>query len=452
MRTTIQVRIFAFASAILLLALMIGFAAHTSWAVVGQLRNKFSDVPIESFQIADHFHATLATLDYTLFRYIGQDDPKDWEAFLASSKELDTWIDNQRPKLTTDRERKILDQINEVYDLYLKAAKLVGGMNRANPKGIDASVKEFKEVEAQSSRLFGLGYDLSVAHRDSLNRLLAQSQKLLLVLRAVIFLALSALVLFCAWLAVVVYREMIRPLRLQLVESNAIIGRQEKLASLGVLAAGVAHEIRNPLMAIKARLFILQQSSAPGSPEYDDAAIIGREIDRLEKIVREFLQFARPAEPRLARMTARTLIDETVSLLGPPLLAEGITLRAEHVTSTPFQGDAEQLKQVLINLIQNGAQSIGSQGVVSLRATDSHARLGGAARPVVVIEVADTGKGIPPEVQRRLFDPFFTTKAGGTGLGLSTAARIAQKHGGTLEFQTELNHGATFGIVLPADA
>jgi len=449
MRNTIQSRITAFASAIILLAFLIGLAAHTSWVVVGQLRDKFSDVPIESFQIADHFHATLATLDYTLFRYIGQDDPKDWEKFVKDSKALDAWIDDQRPKLTTDREREILDRINAVYDLYLKAANLVGAMNRANPKTIDASVTEFKEVEAQSSRLLRLGYDLSVAHRDSLSRLLTQSQRLLLLLRAVVFLALSALVLFCAGLAVVVYRGMIRPLRLQLVESHAIIERQEKLASLGVLAAGVAHEIRNPLMAIKARLFILQQSSAPGSSEYEDTAIIGKEINRLEKIVREFLLFARPAEPRLTSMTAGDLVNETISLLAPQLAGQNIELRASQITPTPFMGDIEQLKQVLINLIQNGAQSIGAQGRVTLRAFDSQARLDGTTRPVVIIEVADTGKGIPPDVQKRLFDPFFTTKEEGAGLGLSTASRIMEKHHGALEFQTELNHGAIFGMVLP---
>jgi signal transduction histidine kinase len=450
MRTTLQFRVGAFALGIILVAVLVGLAAHTTWGVVNQLRVKFSTDPIESYQIADHFHATLEDLDYTLLRFIVQDDPADWDAFQKRSKELDTWIDDQRPRLTTQRERETLDRINKIYDLYLASAKIVGDLNRANPKAIDASVKEFKEVEAQSQRLSGLGRELSLAHTESLDRLLSQSQRSLLLLRTLIFLALSALVLLCAWLGAVVYREMITPLRLKLVESRAIIERQEKLASLGVLAAGVAHEIRNPLTAIKARLFTLQRSFSKNSPEHEDAATIGREIDRLEKIVRDFLQFARPSEPDLARMTAANFITDVISLLGPQLEGRSVELRAGPITSTEFEGNAPQLKQVLINLIQNGAQSIPSKGTVVLRAFDSAARLGGVSKPVVIIEVTDTGGGIPPEVQKRLFDPFFTTKVEGTGLGLSTAARIMEKHGGAIEFQTQLNRGTTFGMVIPA--
>jgi signal transduction histidine kinase len=450
MRTTLQFRVSAFAMGIVLMAVLVGLAAHTTSGVVKELREKFSTDPIESYQIADHFHATLEDLDYTLLRFIAQDDPSDWDTFLKKSKELDRWIDDQRPKLTTQRERGTLDQINKVYDLYLAAAKIVGDLNRANPKAIDASVKEFKEVEAQSQRLSGLGHELSMAHTESLDRLLAQSQQLLSLLRTLIMLALFALVILCAWLGTVVYREMITPLRLKIIESRAIIERQEKLASLGMLAAGVAHEIRNPLTAIKARLFTLQRSVSNASPEYEDSITIGREIDRLERIVKAFLLFARPAEPKLERMNAQGVIKEAAELLAPSLRAKSIETKVGRITSAEFKGDAGQLKQVLINLTQNGAQSMASGGTVTIRAISSVARLRGVSQPVVIIEVTDTGTGIAAEVQKRLFDPFFTTREEGTGLGLSIAARIIEKHDGALEFQTELNRGTTFGIVLPA--
>jgi len=107
------------------------------------------------------------------------------------------------------------------------------------------------------------------------------------------------------------------------------------------------------------------------------------------------------------------------------------------------------LKQVLINLIQNSADSIGARGRIALRAKRDTTRLTGQDRAVVILEVSDTGKGIPAEIQRRLFDPFFTTKEDGTGLGLAIAARIVEKHSGALEFQTAVNRGTTFGVVLP---
>ncbi|MDO8596192.1 MAG: ATP-binding protein [Sulfuricaulis sp.] len=126
-----------------------------------------------------------------------------------------------------------------------------------------------------------------------------------------------------------------------------------------------------------------------------------------------------------------------------------IKLTVEPVPAVWIRVDPQQMEQVLINLIQNAAESIGRDGAVTLRARTGVARLAGRSRPVLILEVTDTGRGIPPAVLRRLFDPFFTTKETGTGLGLPIAARIVEKHGGMLQYQTELGRGATFGVVLP---
>jgi len=109
------------------------------------------------------------------------------------------------------------------------------------------------------------------------------------------------------------------------------------------------------------------------------------------------------------------------------------------------------LKQVLINLVHNGADAIVGAGTVTLRARAGRASLGGRETDAVILEVIDTGKGIPPEVEKRLFDPFFSTKETGTGLGLPIAARIVERHGGMLQYQTWLGHGTTFGVVLPRE-
>src|SRR5437899_2811702 len=153
-------------------------------------------------------------------------------------------------------------------------------------------------------QLLDLGYKLEDAHREVLEGFLTPSQKSVSLLQRVIFGSLFVLLGLAIWLSVIVYREMIWPLRMQLVESRTIIERQEKLASLGVLAAGVAHEIRNPLTAIKARLFTLQKMLKPDSSESEDAAVIGDEINRLERIVRDVLQFARPGDPKFAVLAA----------------------------------------------------------------------------------------------------------------------------------------------------
>jgi signal transduction histidine kinase len=142
------------------------------------------------------------------------------------------------------------------------------------------------------------------------------------------------------------------------------------------------------------------------------------------------------------------MLREVASLLSPQLEKNAISLKVECPDNAWVRADTQQLKQVLINLIHNAADSIERAGTITLRGrtNSSFTRKGASA---VVVEVADTGKGIPPEVQKRLFDPFFTTKEGGTGLGLPIAARIVEKHGGELRYQTELRRGTTFSIVLP---
>jgi nitrogen-specific signal transduction histidine kinase/CheY-like chemotaxis protein len=262
------------------------------------------------------------------------------------------------------------------------------------------------------------------------------------------------LLILGVWLAKVVYGDMITPLYMKLVESQTIIERQEKLASLGVLAAGVAHEIRNPLTAIKARLFTQQKTLKSGSPEFEDARVIGNEINRLERIVKDVLQFARPAEPSLTTISASAPLREVCDFLAPDLEKRGIVLKVDAVTDARIRADPQQLKQVLINLIQNSAESIERDGTILLRARATSEALRGEVKPVVVLEVIDTGKGIPLEVQKRLFDPFFSTKESGkgTGLGLSTVLGIVKGHNGFINTYSEVGRGTRFTVYLPAAA
>jgi signal transduction histidine kinase len=261
--------------------------------------------------------------------------------------------------------------------------------------------------------------------------------------------ALGVLLLLSCGLATVVYRDLIAPLRVKLVESHALLERQEKLASLGMLAAGVAHEIRNPLTAIKARLFTQQKVLRPGTPEQIDAEVIAHEINRLERIVKDVLLFARPSEPEFVIVPAGEPLRQIEALFAKQFQDANIRLTVEECVEASIRVDLPQLKQVLINLVQNAADSIGQNGSITLRARAENVRHSTGLKAAVVLEVADTGKGISPEVEKRLFDPFFTTKDAGTGLGLPIAARIVEKQGGTLRYQTQVGHGTTFGIVLP---
>jgi signal transduction histidine kinase len=442
MRLGIQFRLFAFGSAIILAALSMGWAAHITWQRFEELTDKLTPSQIESFQTGDHFRATLQELNSRLARFTASKDPEQWRLFRQECADLNGWIDQQRPSLQTAPEVAILNRIDTTYDSYLEAAtNLVSSL--------DASGSTTTKMEGISRNLLSLAYELRDAHRESLTKFLKDSRRSLAIFRQVMFGALLFLMVTLAWLAIMVYREMIMPLRMKLVESTAVIERQEKLASLGMLAAGVAHEIRNPLTAIKAWMYIQNKHLRPGSQEHSDAGIIESEINRLERIVKDVLLFAKPSEPQFAVVSADKVLKEVQTLLAPQLAQMNIKLETEPGTQAPVRVDPQQLKQVLINLIQNGADSIGEDGRVTLRARSDTMRLGDKVKDVVILEVADTGRGIAPEVEKRLFDPFFTTKDTGTGLGLSIAARIVEKHGGALQYKTQVSRGTTFGIVLP---
>lgn len=223
--------------------------------------------------------------------------------------------------------------------------------------------------------------------------------------------------------------------------------QHESLASLGMFAAAMAHEIRNPLTAIKARLFTLQKAVPSDSAAHEDAAFIENEIDRLERIVREFLQYARPAEPSLVPVAPAELLGEVVTFFRPQLGGTGIELELRETATSLVLADPHQIKQVLINLVQNAIESIVDTGRIDLSARDSGRTDG---QRTVILEVADTGSGIPEEFHAPLFDLFFTDKPSGTGLGLPIAQRVISAHGGTLSFHSEVNRGTTFAIELPA--
>lgn len=441
-------RLVAFILAMAGMIVLIAWTGHTSWQRSGELREKLTTVQLQSFQIAEHLQQTIWELNNLVLRYGAYHDTNAWARFQTRSKELDNWIDDERPILSTEKERQLLDLINTRYDDYLAAAHGIETRIQSSPPEATPLIA-FADFEKQTQRILNVGSELAKAHLDSMSTFLADSQQSLTYLRVVLLTSLALLLLAGGGLAVVVYRELIAPLRLKLVESQALLERQEKLASLGLLAAGVAHEIRNPLTAIKAWLFLQQKHLQPGSPEHADTEVIANEVNRLERIVKEVLLLARPSEPHLATVPADEPLRQVQALLMPQLGKANIQLTVQDSVSFPVKIDSQQIQQVLINLIQNAADSIGHDGEVSLRARLDNKRLTDRVAEVIILEVADTGKGIPPEVEKRLFDPFFTTKDAGTGLGLSIAARIVEKHGGALQYQTRPNHGTTFGIVLP---
>ncbi len=449
MHASFKLRLTALVIMILVLGTLIAWAANTTWRLASSLREKLTSVQIESFRIAEEFQASLMSINNALLRFESGRDPADLQSFRNESHKLDTWIDDEIPRLTTKHEQEVLTRINSVFDSYIQDAAPLLDQKR-NPD-VFLTQECLRKIEIDSKLLLALGSELAHSHREAMDSFLSTSNHSIALLQKVTFGSLLILLTLGSWITVMVYREMVAPLRAKIIENEFLIERQEKLASLGVLAAGVAHEIRNPLTAIKARLFTLEQSLGLSSVERNEVTFISQEISRLERIVNAILQFASPADPKRTPLSPSQLLKEVSILLAPELEKRSIAIKLDLQTDVSIQGDFEQLKQVLINLVKNASESITQRGRITLRSRTGVAKLRGTVKQLVFLEVEDTGKGIPPAVQKRLFDPFFTTKEKGTGLGLSISARIVEKHGGAMEYQTHLDHGAIFGIMLPAN-
>src|SRR6266540_222539 len=245
------------------------------------------------------------------------------------------------------------------------------------------------------------------------------------------------------FLLVALYRRLVvEKLRLNLYETKT----ENKLTHLGELAARLAHEIKQPLTAINAWLWTLQKRVTKEMPEHMGTTAIRKEINRLDQVLKDFRNLIQPAAPRLVPLKPALVLREVLELMGPQLKRKGIQLNLESSVEAGFGGDPHQIKQVLINLVNNAAESMEQGGTITLRARKDKMQLNGRPEAVIVVEVEDTGSGIPPEVQQRLFDPFFSTKDQGTGLGLSIAAKIIDAHKGALNFTTALGEGTTFRI------
>jgi signal transduction histidine kinase len=449
MKFNMKFRLAALGLGVGLMAALIVFITLNSQRQVTDLQTRLNNLDLESSGIANQFRDSLHELNNAVIGYGISHDPAVWAACLKQCDELEDSIAEQKIRLRNPSETEILQQMDRSFGDYLKAIRGFHDKIVSSGRQDNAYLSDVTPVREKAQVVFSLSRSLAQAHSQSRDELLAHARHTLFELRMSILVSLGLLLIFGGALAVEIYRDLIAPLRVKLVESQALAERREKLASLGLLAAGVAHEIRTPLTAIKAALYLQKKKFQAGSSERDNVEVVEREILRLERIVNDFIRFARPADPEPAVLNVEDMLVELQSIFTPQLGEANIQLIMEILAPMRIRADGAQIKQVLINLVQNAADSIGEDGKIILRARPDQKRIANIERPVVAIEVTDTGKGISPEVEKRLFDPFFTTKEKGSGLGLTIAAQIVQKHGGELQYQTLVNHGATFGIILP---
>ena len=229
--------------------------------------------------------------------------------------------------------------------------------------------------------------------------------------------------------------------------------RMKRLAALGEFSTGVAHEVRNPLATLKTTVQALARLERDAERSALLASMLN-EIDRMGRAMQDILVFGRPRSPERRDVPLREVLPGLLALTGPEAAQRGVTLAAEGDLDLVAVADPDHLRQILMNLVQNGLQATPAGGRVAIRVSAERGQS-------VVVEVVDTGGGIPPAQLAHVFEPFFTTKAGGTGLGLSISRQLADLNGGGLALESEVGRGTTARVTLrlagrpevdPADA
>ena len=242
------------------------------------------------------------------------------------------------------------------------------------------------------------------------------------------------------------FNQMVKQLRETREEIERLhrtqMSRAEHFATLGEVATGLAHEIRNPLAGIAGVIEIIGRDLPASSPARAVVKDVRQEIARINHIVGDLLQTARPHPPKVRKSDLNTTVEHAVMLGRQQALAKGIEIALRKDPALPeVEHDSDQIHQVLLNLLLNAQQAIDSKGKIEVTV--------GRRGPSAIIEVRDNGRGIAPDHLPNIFRPFYTTKGDGTGLGLSLARRIVEDHQGRIDVTSAVGKGTTFAVVLP---
>lgn len=473
---------------VLLVALLSsGAAMLTAWQV-GELMEGAVKKSLPNVRAAEALQLALLEQQGWVLSYTLEPGKRDWLAQLEARKPpFERWLREAESAVHAPQERDALDKLRRAYYRYDQSRNEVvrlfgeGDVDAARALVMGEASERYEEV-------YSLCKDYNAANMRSIEEANSQAKRqihndtLMVVVSVVLTLFLGGGLLWQF------YAGVLRPLRAMLAEAKGFtqfmagdaipsddepraVGaylrllmsdvadarttltqsrerllHAEKLASVGKLAASVAHEIRNPLTSIKMWLFWLRRSTQPDGEALEAFDTVAREIDRLESVVRNFLEFTRPPNlsPRPCRLAE--LMDAALQLIAHRLSAHKITLqRSAGCESDKVMADPDQFKQVLINLLDNAIDAMPEGGEIRIASQREVDRSG---MPMAVVFVSDSGPGIPADVAARIFEPFFSTKKEGTGLGLCIAANVLARHHGRLALRGGTS-GASFAVYLP---
>jgi len=449
---------------------------------MGNVFTSVINTAVTGLQAAEELETALVR-QKGLTTYYFLDGNPDWLSQLEQLNEsFNAWLKKARDSAQTANERSILNQIESEYLRYIFARDQVVQLYQAGKR--EAGAQRHWTVRKQFFAIQALCDRYREIHKGQIKEAWEKSRAQTRLIKGMTLVALPSVLVLGILLAYILLNQILKPIRMlsmeagevdidsplpremtalrqrvhnlmenvdqtqsELQQSRAHLLQAEKLAMVGKLAAGVAHTIRNPLTSVNMRLFSLERSLDLSQTQQEDFEVIAEEVGHIDNIVQNFLEFARPPKLKMQSISPSEVVDMALQLLRHRLESYGVQVELDRQNCLPqIEGDPEQLKEVLVNLLVNGCEAMGEGGLIVIREEE------GVAEPlgrVVVIRVKDNGPGIPKSVRDKVFQPFFSTKEEGTGLGLSIAHRIVEEHGGWLSLKSKEGEGTTFTITLP---
>ncbi len=481
-RLSLRARIFLLLTALVCTTLLGALVTLWHTRSMDALLASLIDKNVASYHAAEELETSLLQQKGYLTYYFLDGNP-DWLTQMEQhQRAFAEWLQKARKSAYTEAMQGIVQQIDQGYQEYVISRQQVIELYRRGER--EAGAKLHWEVRRQYVDLLNLCERGKLMHEYAIARVRTESQTQARFINAFALAALPVVAVFGMLLASILIKQILGPIRRltleaapagrdpagkdevkalsrrvhslienvdqaqsELEKSQEHLLQSGKWAMVGKLAAGVAHSIRNPLTSVNMRLYSLKRSLAMSPSQKEDFEVISEEIRHLDAIVRNFLEFSRPPKLKMQRISPSDVVDAAVELLRYRLESYGVEVKLLRDHKLPeIQGDPDQLKEVLANLLVNAYEVMVHGGVITIREEEAGTS---AVGPAVIIRVSDTGPGIPESVKGQVFQPFFSTKEEGTGLGLSIATRIIEDHGGKLELDAAAAKGATFVITLP---
>ena len=414
--------------------------------------------------------------------YLHEDNP-DWLTELGKCRqEFNQRLEETREIDQTNVHRDLLDQIESEYKKYVADKDHVIGLYKAGKR--EEGARLHQKVRLHFFEILRLCEEHIRLHTEKLNLKMSQNHARAAELRLFAVIGISLALAFGILLFLLLVRQILEPIRrlaleadrsgdsdssgnevstlkdrvrdliedadqthTELERSQRQLLQSEKMATVGKLAAEVAHSIRNPMTSIKMRLFSLERNLDLSPTHREDLEVISEEMRQLDNIVQNFLEFSRPPKLKVQKVNVSDVVDMSLQLLQKQVEYHGIEVEQQRGHPLPeIDADPELLKEVLINLIVNACEAMDGGGRLTIKEEDAVAEHMGRA---ILIQVSDTGPGIPEAIRDKVLEPFFSTKEEGTGLGLAIAGRIVEEHGGELKLHSIEAKGTTFTITLP---